>query len=159
MQSLEALKTQRESLMTAERRRQGAKQRTKELLNNIINGWETLLLDEHRKCMQFDRGRMNLKTLIILAEEAITAEPMEATAKGAHTYKTSPVESAASGMKEEGHPDEAITEMAVPAVKEEDVNTDDLRELAERRKTRTGMEEKTQEVDRIAGPKDEMRTT
>ena len=38
MQSLEALKTQRESLMTAERRRQGAKQRTKELLNNIING-------------------------------------------------------------------------------------------------------------------------
>ena len=42
---------------------------------------------------------------------------------------------------------------------EEHVNTNDLRELAEHRKTRTGMEQKTQKVDRIASPRDEMRTT
>ena len=57
-QSLEALKTQRDLLMTAERMMQGAKRQTKELMNNNINGWEALLLDEHRKCVQFDRGRM-----------------------------------------------------------------------------------------------------
>ena len=37
--------------------------------------------------------------------------------------------------------------------------TDNLRELGERRKTRTGMEQKAQEVYRIASPKDEVRTT
>ena len=55
-QSLEALKTQHELLMTAERRMQEAKRRTKELLNNNFNSWEVLRLDEHRKCVQFKGG-------------------------------------------------------------------------------------------------------
>ena len=59
-QLLEALKKQRELLKKAERRLQGAKQRTNELLDNKINDWEALVLDEHRKCVEFNRGRMNL---------------------------------------------------------------------------------------------------
>ena len=74
--------------------------------------------------------------LFILAEEAVnegtpankgeaaTAEPMEVTVKDSHTNEATPGKSAVS-------------------VKEEDVCTDDLRDLAERRKTRTGMEQKT----------------
>ena len=111
-QSPEALKTQREWLMTAVRSMQEAKRRTKELLDHNIDGWEDLLQDEHKKCLQFDRERWNLTSLISLAEDAITedtpanegeaatAEPMEVTAKVSLTNEATPGEGAAS-VKEE----------------------------------------------------------
>ena len=106
--------------------------------------------------MQFDTERWNLRSLISLAEdtvtvdtpankalvkgEAATAEPMEVTAKDSLT-------------------NEATLDKSAVSVKEKDVNTYNLRELDECRKTRTGMEQKALEMDRIPSPKDEMRKT
>ena len=84
-QLLEALKIQREFLMKAVRRLQGAKQRTKELLDNNINDWEALLLNEHNKCVEFNRERMDLITLIILAEEADTKDAPANEGKNCHS--------------------------------------------------------------------------
>ena len=62
-QKQEALKTQRELLTKAERRLQGAKQQTKELLDDNIDNWEGLEQDEHRRCLKFDGRRCELRSL------------------------------------------------------------------------------------------------
>ena len=69
-QSQKALRTQCELLTKVKRRMQGAKQQTKELLGNGINNWEDLQQDEHRRCLEFDRRRWELSSLIaILGDE------------------------------------------------------------------------------------------
>ena len=67
----EALKTQRELLMKAERRLQGAKQRTKELLDDNVNDWEGLEQGEHRRCLEFDRRQWKLMSLIAILEDSL----------------------------------------------------------------------------------------
>ena len=73
-QSREALQTLRELLMKAEPRLQGAKWRTKELLDHNVNDCEGRALEDHRKQMEFDKGRIKLMTLIVLAEDDAPAE-------------------------------------------------------------------------------------
>ena len=49
---------------------QGAKQRTKELLDENINDWEDLQQDEHRRCLEFVRRWWKLMSLIAILEDS-----------------------------------------------------------------------------------------
>ena len=51
---------------------QGAKQRTKgkELPNGNVNNWEDLEQDEHRRCLEYDRRRWKLVSLIAILEDS-----------------------------------------------------------------------------------------
>ena len=66
-----ALKMQRELLTKAERRMQGAKRRTKELLDNGINNWEDLQQDKYRRCLEFVRRWLKLTSLIAILGDAL----------------------------------------------------------------------------------------
>ena len=56
--------SQREVLMKAELRLQEAKELTKDLLDHETNDREGLELDQHRKCVEFDKWHMEMITLI-----------------------------------------------------------------------------------------------
>ena len=94
--------------MKAERRLQGAKQQTKELLDLNINDWEGRKLEDHRKQIEFDKGRMKLMKLIVLAEEVTFAED------DAPTEEAAPVEGAASEDEEERRLPEPAEDLAPP---------------------------------------------
>ena len=92
----EALQTLRELLMKAECRLQGAKRRTKELLNHNSNDWEGRALEDHGRQVEFNKRRVKLMTMIVLAEG------------DAPTEEAAPCKEAASDNKEQ-RPDEGTT--------------------------------------------------
>ena len=79
--------------MRAEHRLQRAKRRAKELLNHNANDWEDRALEDHRRQVDFDKRRMKLMTMIVLAED------------DALTEEAAPRKEAASDNKEQ-RPDE-----------------------------------------------------
>ena len=65
---------QREALKKAELRLQEAKELTKELMEQEVNDPAGLEQDEHRKCLEFDKRQMELKSLIAILEDLLAPQ-------------------------------------------------------------------------------------
>ena len=65
---------QREALKKAELRLGEAKELTKELRDQEVNDPAVREQDRHRKCLEFDKRRLELKSLIAILEDSLAPQ-------------------------------------------------------------------------------------